>query len=88
MREENVSSEGTRLKTPEEVLGEVETGNLPKKEFKVMIAKMIKELGRMDQQSEKLEVLNKTLENIRKNQTDEEYNNMNKKYTRRKKTVD
>ena len=79
MREENVSSEGTRLKTPEEVLGEVETGNLPKKEFKVMIAKMIKELGRMDQQSEKLEVLNKTLENIRKNQTDEEYNNMNKK---------
>ena len=33
-------------KTPEEELTEVETGNLPKKEFKVMIVKMIKELGR------------------------------------------
>ena len=32
-------------KTPEEKLSEVEIGNLPKKEFKVMIVKMIKELG-------------------------------------------
>ena len=47
-------------KTAEEQLSEVETGNLPEKEFRVMILKMIKELGRrMDAQSEKLEVFNK-----------------------------
>ena len=31
-------------KTPEEQLSEVEIGNLPEKEFKVMIIKMIQEL--------------------------------------------
>ena len=47
-------------KTPEEELGEVETGNLLGKEFRVMIVKMIKELGRrMNAQSEKLDVFNK-----------------------------
>ena len=44
-------------------------GNLPIKEFRVMIVKMIKELGRrMDAQSEKLEVFNKELGNIKNNQ--------------------
>ena len=39
-----------------------------------MIVKMIKELRiRIDEESEKLEVFNKELENIKKNQTDEEY---------------
>ena len=48
-----------KVKTLEE-LSEVEIGNLPEKEFRVMIVKMIKELGRrMDAQSEKLEVFNK-----------------------------
>ena len=52
-------------KTPEEELSKVEIGNLPKKEFRVVIVKMIKELGRrMDTQSEKLKVFNKELENI------------------------
>ena len=38
-------------KTPEEELSEVEIGNIPEKEFRVMIVKMIKELGRrMDAQ--------------------------------------
>ena len=56
-------------KTPKEELIEVEIGNLPSKEFKVMMVKIIKELGRrMDEQSEKLEVFNKELENIKKNQ--------------------
>ena len=56
-------------KTPEEELNEVETGNLPEKEFRVMIIKMIKELkGRIDAQSKKLEVFNKELENIENNQ--------------------
>ena len=41
-------------KTPEK-LSEVERGNLSKKEFRVMIIKMIQELEkRMDAQSEKL----------------------------------
>ena len=47
----------------------MELGNLPEEEFKVMIIKMIKELGkRMDEQSEKLEVFNKEFENIKNNQ--------------------
>ena len=57
-------------KTPEELM-EVETGNLPEKEFRVMIIKMIKEFGRkMDAQSEKLEVFNKELENVKNNKTE------------------
>ena len=41
-------------KTPEEQLSEAETGNLPKKEFRVIIIKMIQELEkRMDGQSRK-----------------------------------
>ena len=43
-------------KTPEDQLSEVETGNLPNKEFRVMIVKMIQELRkRKDAQSEKLQ---------------------------------
>ena len=41
---------------PEEKLSEVEIGNPRKEQFRVMIIKMIKELGkRMDAHSEKLE---------------------------------
>ena len=62
-------------KTLEE-LNEVEMGNLLEKEFKLMITKMIKELERrMDEQSEKLEVLNKQLENTENHPADEVYNN-------------
>ena len=58
-----------QVKTPEEELSEVEIGKLPDKEFKVMIIKMIKELGRrMDEHSEKI---NKELEDVKKNQTGE-----------------
>ena len=68
-----------QVKTPEEELSEVEIGKLPDKEFKVMIIKMIKELGRrMDEHSEKI---NKELEDVKKNQTGEY--NWNEKYTRR-----
>jgi len=43
-------------KTPEEQLCDVEIDNLLKKEFRVMIVKMIQELGkRMDAQSKKLQ---------------------------------
>ena len=55
--------------TPEKELSEVETGNLPEKEFTVMTVKMIKEHARrMDAQREKLEVFSKELENIKNNQ--------------------
>ena len=33
-------------KTPEKQLNEVEIGNLPEKEFRIMIVKMIQDLGK------------------------------------------
>ena len=55
-------------KTPEE-LSTVEIGSLPEKEFRVIIIKMIRELGkRREVQSQKLEFLNKELENVKNNQ--------------------
>ena len=43
-----------------EKLSEVETGNLPEKEYRVTFAKMIKESGRrLHEPSEKLEVSNR-----------------------------
>lgn len=62
---------------PEELI-EVETDNLAKKEFRVVIEKMIKELWkRMDAQSNKLFFLIKDWENIKNNQTE-----MNKEITK------
>ena len=60
MEEEYVLKE--QEKTPEEQLRDVEIGNLPEKEFRVMTVKMIQEgMKRMDAQSEKLqEVFNKS----------------------------
>lgn len=47
-------------KTTEEALSEVDIGSLPKKEFRPVTVKIIKELGRrIDAQSEKLKVFNK-----------------------------
>ena len=40
-----VPDEGTR-KIPEKQLNEVEIGNLPEKEFRIMIVKMIQHLGK------------------------------------------
>lgn len=51
---------GQDEKNLKEEPNEVELGNVLKKEFRVVIVKMIKELGRrLDTQSEKLEVFNK-----------------------------
>ena len=56
-------------KTTEEGLSEGEINSLPKKEFREMIVKMIKELRRrMDAQTEKVETFHKELENIKNNQ--------------------
>ena len=58
-----------QVKTPEEELSKEKIGNLPKKEFGVMIVKMIEEVGRrMNAQNEKLEVFNRELENIKNKQ--------------------
>ena len=48
-------------KTPEKQLNEVEIGNLPDKEFRVRIVKMIQDLGkRMEAKIEKMqEIFNK-----------------------------
>lgn len=59
-------------KTAEE-LNEVEINNLPNRELKVMIIKMVNELRRrIHEHSEKF---NKEFETIKKNQTAKEYSN-------------
>ena len=59
-------------KTPEKQLNEVEIGNLPEKEFRIMIVKMIKDLGiRMEAKIEKMqEMINKDLEELKNKQTE------------------
>ena len=59
-------------KTPEKQLNEVEIGNLPEKQFRIMIVKMIQDLGkRMDAKSEKMqEMVNKDLEELKNKQTE------------------
>ena len=66
-----------------EELSEVETGNLPEKELKVMIVKMIKELNgwiEWDIRSFKQRLWKYEEQPNR----DEEYNNWNEKHIRRK----
>ena len=54
-------------KIPEKQLNEVETGNLPEKEFRIMIVKMIQDLGkRMEAKIEKKEeMFTKDLQELR-----------------------
>ena len=64
-------------KTPEKQLNEVEIGNLAEKEFRIMIVKMIHDLGkRMEAKIEKMqEMFNKDLEELKNKHRDEQYNN-------------
>ena len=59
-------------KTPEKQLNEVEIGNLPEKEFRIMIVKMIQDLReRMEAGVRKLqEIFNKDLEELKNKQTE------------------
>ena len=59
-------------KTPQKQLNEVEIGNLPEKEFRIMIVKMIQDLGkRMEAKIEKRqEMFNKDLEERKNKQTE------------------
>ena len=57
-------------KTPEKKLNEVEIGNLAEKQFRIMIVKMIQDLGkRMEAKIEKMqEMFNKDLEELKNKQ--------------------
>ena len=59
-------------KTPEKQLSEVEIGNLPEKEFRIIIVKMIQGLGkRREAKIEKMEeMFNKDLEELKNKQTE------------------
>ena len=72
-------------KTPEKQLNEMETGNLPEKEFRIMIVKMIQDLGkRMEAKIEKMqEMFNKDLEELNNKQTE-----MNNTITEMKTTLE
>ena len=54
-------------KTPEKQLSEVEIGSLPEKEFRIMIVKMIQDLGKsMEAKIKKMqEMFNKHLEELK-----------------------
>ena len=59
-------------KNPEKQLNEVEIGNIPEKEFRILIVKMIQDLGkRMEAKIEKMqEMFNKELEEFKNKQTE------------------
>ena len=58
-------------KTPEKELNETEINNLPEKEFKQKVLRMLIDLGsRMDELSERFNKNWKELENIKKNQSE------------------
>ena len=60
-------------KTPEKQLNEVEIGNLTEKEFRIMIVKMIQDLGkRMEAKIEKMQkMFNKDLEELKNKHLEE-----------------
>ena len=59
-------------KTPEKQLNEVEIGNTPEKEFKIVIVKMIQDPGeRIEAKNEKmLEMITKDLEELKNKQAE------------------
>ena len=72
-------------KTPGKQLNEVEIGNIPEKEFRIMIVNMIQDLGkRMEAKIEKMqEMINKDLEELKNKQTE-----MNNTITETKTTLE
>ena len=72
-------------KSPEKQLNEVETGNLPEKEFRIMVVKMIQDLRkRMEAKNKKMQkMFNKDLEELKNKQTE-----MNNTITEMKNTLE
>ena len=62
-----------QYKTPEKQVNEVEIGNLPEKEFRIMTVKMIQDLGkRMEAKIKKMkEMFNKDLEKLKNKHLEE-----------------
>ena len=56
-----------QYKTPEKQLNEVEIGNLPEKEFRIMIVKMIQDLGKRMEARKPLNTICKVLKGKTKN---------------------
>ena len=80
-------------KVPEKQLNEVEIGNLPEKEFRIMIVKMIQDLGkRMEAKIEKMqEMFNKDVEELKNKHVEELKNKqteMNNTITEMKNTLE
>ena len=80
-------------KTPEKQLNEVEIGNLPEKEFRIMIVKMIQDLRkRKEAKIEKMqEMFNKDLEELKNKHLEELKNKqteMNNTITEMKNTLE
>ena len=80
-------------KTPEKQLNEVEIGNLPEKEFRIMIVKVIQDLGkRMEAMIRKMqEMFNKDLEELKNKHLEELKNKqteMNNTITEMKTTLE
>ena len=58
-------------KTPEKQLNAVETGNLPEKEFRIMVVKTTHDLGKRKEKMQ--EMFPRDLEELNDKQTDEQY---------------
>ena len=85
MRWQKNTSQKEQGKNLQDQINEEETGNLPEKEFGVIIVKMVQNLrNRMEAWIEKIqEMFNKDLEELNKQTREEQHNNWNEKYTRR-----
>ena len=70
-RQETMSQRKEQDKTPENELNEVEIGNLPEKEFRIIVVKMIQDLRkRMEVRIEKMqEMFKKDLQELKNKQT-------------------
>ena len=82
-KQKGISQMKGQDKIPEKPLNEVEIGNLPEKEFRIMIVKMIQDLGkRMEAKIEKMqEMFTKDLEELKNKQTDGTLEGINSKIT-------
>ena len=81
-RQRNFSQLKEQEKNPEKITNETKISNLPDKEFKAWVIRMLPEVGESTDEHSKNS--NKDLENIKKESVrTEKYNKWNEKHTRR-----
>ena len=69
-KQKGISQMKGQDKIPEKPLNEVEIGNLPEKEFRIMIVKMIQDLRkRTEANIEKMQVFTKDLQELKNKQS-------------------